>query len=312
MGTENSPTPAVSEVPDYAAIAKGMDAPTEAPAEQKPVEAAPAPVEKPAEQKPPEPPKTDEKPDFTEKGFEKLVLKQQELRKATEAAKPGIELANMLGAPNAQALAKALATKDPLAALAALGISYGEVARAITGAGKPPEQKPAEQKPPEPQAMKLPPEVEEMMRDYKQMKANQQRAQLDSEIKRVVGLNAAKLKLVTGLEATDSVWEVLNEMHARGGFPSTDIEENIRIAAEEAEARLTKQSARWSKVLTPAQEAAQNQVARATETPASPASDGGGKTLNNRLTAPAANPAPTTFDPEEIIQQLAKDPNLRK
>lgn len=325
MGAETPVQAAVAV--DFAAIAKEASAleepgaSTETPAAPTEVAAVPPvegepvkPVEAPVEKKV-EPAKTEKS--SLEVNFEKLVAKQQEFRKETEASKPGIELANTLGVQNAQALAKALVTRNPLDALAAIGFSYKDVADAVIGKGggeKKPVPKPGEAppKPEQPQEVNLPPQVQEMLREHQQMKAERQRQSVEAEIKKVVTENAGKLKLVSGLDAVGEVTNVLEEMYARGGFPQGSTpQEIIRIAAEEAETRLARQKERWSKVLTPAEKPA-TVPPKATETPKQPAQDGGGQTLTNDLAAAAGSPPSTAFDLEATLKQLKDDPFLTK
>lgn len=325
--------PAQTEAPvDYAAIAKAAKAIPEPTAEE--LEAAKrqktetggedmgegdedeAPATPAAKAAPPakpvEPPPAQKSE--LEVSFEKLVAKQQELRKETEVAKPGIELANTIGVQNAQALAKAIVSKNPLDALAAIGFSYTDVANAVIGKGG--EKKPvAPQKPPEQEqpknAPQRDPEVEAMLREHRAQKARQEQQAVETKIRELVKANP-KLELVNKLEAgTGEVVRVIEEMFARGGgkFPTSTIEETIRIAAEEAESRLLRQKEQWSKVLTVGEKAATVPPTTATETP-KPAQDGGGKTLTNSLSAPAGSAPSADFDIEAVISKFKNDPNL--
>lgn len=340
MGTENTQAVRMTSAPaqaeasvDYAAIAKAAKAIPEPTAEE--LEAAkrqktetggedtgegdedeaPAvpPAAKTTPEKPVEPPPAQKSE--LEVSFEKLVAKQQELRKEAEVAKPGIELANTIGVQNAQALAKAIVSKNPLDALAAIGFSYTDVANAVIGKGG--EKKPAApQKPPEQEQPKngVPvrdPEVEAMLREHRAQKARQEQQAVESKIRELVKANP-KLELVNKLDAgTGEVVRVIEEMFVRGGgkFPTSTIEETIRIAAEEAESRLLRQKEQWSKVLTVGEKAATVSPTTATETP-KPAQDGGGKTLTNSLSAPAGSAPSADFDIEAVISKFKNDPNL--
>jgi hypothetical protein len=305
---------------DYAAIAKDTSALEEAqesetsetPAEPakaaegeapaKPTEAA-----KPAEPKAEEPAKSD-----LELNFEKLVRKQSEFRKEVDEAKPGIELTKVIGAPSAQALNKAIAMKDPLSALAAIGFSVKDVTNAFIGGEKPKAPvKPAEKPADAPAQSTLPPEVQEMLNEHKQMKATAQRQAVGNEIKRVVGEGKEKFPLLTNLEAFEEVNVVIEEMYSRGGFPQgASPQEVIRIAAEEAESRLGRQKAKWSKVLTPAAAGA-TVPPKAPETPKQPAQESGGQT-NKPAAVPAGSPSHAGFDREAAIAELKNDPFLLK
>lgn len=315
MPTEKAaaPAPAAPAPLDYSAIAAELptDAPTteEAPVTEKP-------VEKPVEAKPEgeEKPKGEEKPaekgegDPFKRGFEQLVKQQKELREAREASKHGFELAEVVSPAQAAALKTALAKGDKLGVMNALGISYTDIASAMVGASKgeapkPPAEKPQEEQKP---VAVLPPEVQEVVAAYKQMQAQQQKQTIDTAIKDVITKNATKLKHVAGLEAVDEVSAVLEEMYRRaGGLPSNDPVENIRIAAEEAESRLARQAARWSKVLTPATDSATIPSGKAPVTPVSPAQSSGGKTLTNKLGAPAPSTTPSD-NLDDLFRDIAK------
>ena len=254
-----------------------------------------------------------EEPAFVKKGFEQLVKKQAEFRETTEKSKHGIELAQVLDAPKAAALKAALEKKDVLGTLSALGISYTDVAHAISGVkGKPPEKTP--EKPAE--RPQTDPEIESMKATFRAAQQQQLKNNIESAAKKVIAEQAAKLPYVSGMEATDEVLAVLDELWARGGnsFPSNDPMENLRIAAEEAEIRLARQYSRFEKVKKPLTKVAESvsvPTSQATETPVSPAHGSGGTTLTNKLSAPAQS-VPDEFNIESVYAELGKDPNMRK
>lgn len=312
-------TPAASI--DYADIAKGFPV-EEAAAPEKKVEAEP-------EERKPEEPKTDEKkeePKVEEKkeeakaedepfknGFEKLVRAQKQFRDEREAAKHGFELADIVTPAQAASLKAALVKGDKLGVMTALGISYTDIAQAVVGASKGEAPKPVQPKEtPAEQAKRialesLPPEVQQVVQAYGRMQAQQTEQQVKAAIKEVITAHAPKLKHVAGLDAIDEVSAVLEEMFSRtGGLPSEDPRETIRIAAEEAELRLSRQASRWAKVLTPAGTSATIPASKAPVTPDSPAQSSGGKTLTNGLGASASRSPPAALDPESLYRDIAK------
>lgn len=325
MPTETAAAPAVPAAPttnsapiDYADIAKGFPAEEAAPeqkAEAKPVESKDEKKEEPkSEEKPKaEEPKGDDEP--FKNGFEKLVKAQKQFRDEKEAAKHGFELAEVVTPSQAAALKAALAKGDKLGVMTALGISYTDIAQAVVGASKgeapkPPAQ-PAKETPAE-QARRialenLPPEVQQIVQAYNKSQQLATEQQVKSAIKEVITAHAPKLKHVAGLEAVDEVSAVMEEMFQRaGGFPSDDPREVIRIAAEEAELRLSRQAQKWAKVLTPSGESATIPTSKAPVTPDSPAQSSGGKTLTNNLGASASRPSPAALDPESLYRDIAK------
>jgi hypothetical protein len=272
-----------------------------------------APVTTPeATAKPPEP--VADEP--FKKGFDKLLQQQSALRQEKEQAKHGFELAKTFSPSQAQALAQAAQSRDPMALLAAAGFSYTDVVQKMTGVQKAPEVKQPDARP-----SNIPAEVQAQLDELKQFKQEmtQQRAQFQarqtenavlSKIKEVVKGEA--FSHIEGLEDHAGVMGVLNEIFNKtGGFPSDDAVENIKIAAEEYERRLRENAARYAKLQKPltTSVAPASTVPEATRESGSTATVESGKTLTNRFAAPSASPQP--FNSEAVLAELAADPRFR-
>lgn len=289
--------------PDYAALAKELPT-TEAPAPQ-----APPPTEKPAEpeqkteQKVPE--QTEEKLGVGtpfEKGFEQLTKRTHALRLREEAIKPIESLAKAVNPVQAQALAKALASGDPMAAMTALGFSYADIAARVAGAPTKPAEKPAE--PEQKTQQNEDPEIAELKAWRRAQVAREQQAIILDGIKGVVTGAGEKFKTLSALEDFGGVQKVLDEMWAQGNnsFPSDNALENITIAAEEYERRLVSGEValtkkQWEKLqgLTKPAASGSTPVEATRERPGN-AQVSAAKTLTNKT---AASPASVATRPSE-------------
>lgn len=309
-------------VPDYAALAKELPTtaePTPAPAAPPPSEAAPAePTEQKVEQKveQKEAPPAEEKIGVGtpfEKGFEQLTKRTHALRLREEAVKPLESLAKAVNPVQAQALAKALASGDPMAAMTALGFSYADIAARVAGAPAKPPEKPAEE--PTEQDKNAPaedPELAAIKASWRAQQAAQQKQVILDGIKNVVTQAAEKFKTVAGLEDYAGVSSIIDEMWIASHpdpklrtLPSDNALENIAIAAEEYERRLTSGEVpltkkQWEKLqnLTKAPSSASTPTEATRERPGNAQVSSGSKTLTNKTAAPPASAAPRPSEPD--------------
>lgn len=306
--------------PDYASIAKEMPTITEEPAQ--PAAAPPASVEQKTEapqteekvEQKTEAPQAEEKLGVGtpfEKGFEQLTKRTHALRLREEAVKPLETLGKAVSPVQAQALARALASGDPMAAMTALGFSYADIAARVAGAPAKTPEKPAEEPEAQPEARNEDPELAAIKAHFRTQQQVQQKAAILDGIKSVVTGAAEKFKTVAGLEDFDGVRNIIDEMWVASHpdpklrtLPSDNALENIAIAAEEYERRLTSGEVpltkkQWEKlqnltkgtssVSTPS-EATRDRPGHA---PVSAA-----KTLTNRTAAPPAAVAPRPREPD--------------
>ena len=79
-----------------------------------------------------------------EKGFKQLTARSKELRSREDAVKPLEALGRSVSPVQAQALAKALQSGNPMAAMNALGFAYADIAASVAEGGRNP-VKPTEQ-----------------------------------------------------------------------------------------------------------------------------------------------------------------------
>lgn len=300
--------------PDYAAIAKEMPA-AEAPAAAPPPPAAPA--SPPAAE-----PETAEKPAAAapeeklgagtpfEKGFEQLTKRTHALRLREEAVKPLEALGKAVNPMQAQALARALVSGDPMAAMTALGFSYADIAARVAGAPAKTEEKPEEKKP-EAAAREEDPELVAIKAHYRAQAAAQQEAAILDGIKSTIMGAADKFKTVAGLEDFKGVQRVIDEMwvgsHPDPRFrslPSENAVENIAIAAEEYERRLSSGEVQltkkqWEKLQSlTAPPSSGSTPAEATRERPGTAQVSAAKTLTNKVSAPPAATATRPSEPD--------------
>lgn len=303
--TSSTPPPAPA-APDYADIAKGMEAPPE---EAAPAAKAEAPVtEKPAEAPKTEAPKAEEP--FA-KSFEKLAAEKAALRKEMEQAKPFLDALKVLPPTSINALARAIQANDPLAVLAAAGYSYADLANRVVEGTAP---KAAEKPEPKPENSGLPPDVQkeiaelrEFRKQYAERQAQEQRQQITAKVKDVV--KGEKFRHIDALGEHDAILAVIQDYHAKTGeMPGATFEESVLAAAEVVEKRLAEQATRWQKVLTPVSAPTTVPATAKSESPAR--QEISGKTLTNKsASAPVAAAPSDSIDPADLRKALISDPN---
>lgn len=297
---------------DYAALAKEM--PSSEPATPAAVKPVPAAAEKPApaaveKEAPAAPAVEKEEPVGVgtpfEKGFAQLATKQAEFRREKDAAKHGLSLARVVNPVQAAALEKAMAAGDGLAAMSALGFSYADIASRVVGA--PPEKKPEDVKPEDakPQ-VEEDPEIKELKEERRQRKLAEQQAVIVDGIKGVITKGGEKYKTIAALEDFNGVSAVLDELWrmGNGSFPANSALENIAIAAEEYERRLSSGEVpltkkQWEKLQNLTQAASPVSTgAEATRDRPGNAPVSSAKTLTNKGAAPRAAPATQYSGPD--------------
>lgn len=251
------------------------------------------------------------KPPVEETRLAKLARESAALRKAKQeqAQQPLAEL----NPGQAAALQKALASKDPASALAALGFTHSEYEEAVI------QRRPsAPVQEEDPDYKGLPPKVIAELKETREKLAivEKERAQYMrntflGQVKSQVEKIAEKYPLVAKLDQVESIEAIMkNYWNATGKYLGDTFEESVEIAAEQIQADLEKEAAKWRKVLTIEQQASNVPGTKAPESP----SAGSVKPREQQKAAPAANEEPVRFDPskarEERLAALLKDPNF--
>jgi hypothetical protein len=289
MADETPPAPAMSRNDIVQAAIKDALAQETQPSTEKAPEAPPA-----AEVAKEAPKEAAKRPE--EKGFEKLMREKAALR-------PYQEVAKTLPVESLQALAKAKAAGDPMAALKALGFSYADVAE--KAATTPPPSKAVEAEEESPTVAALKAQVAELRQERQAEKSAKLRTEALEKAKEAI---KGKHKMVEGMGAEDKVlayieayWQQTQEM------PGENFEESIEIAAAAVEKELEKEAEKWRKVLTPA-----NPVPNVTDGASGKAPAGTGtpgKTLTNSSASAPSRGVPEPQSRDELFKQILADPN---
>lgn len=284
-----------------------------APAAGSPAGSPPAPAAPPPAAEPAKPPPEPEIP-----VLERIARREKALREERQQVAPYIDALKVLPPDRVQALTKALASRDPVSALASLGFSHAEYTnRLLDGAtpGTPP-AKADPKAPPAPVAAidpELKAEIEEL-RQFKQQyqaeKAQQAQKEVLTRVADVVKANP-KFKYLAGLEDYQQVIDTVQKYYTETGkLPGDSFPESVVMAAEVVEARLAKMAEKFGKLLTPAPPPATVPAQKAPESHLPSAGSEVPRTLNNGLASTPApvRPAPQTH--EERIAALLSDPTF--
>lgn len=272
--------------------------------EQGIVKEEPKPAESPKEATPPEAPKAPEPPkgedapsDPLKRSFEKLAKRSEEVRQKEERLKVYEALEKAVPPHQVQALARALASGDPMALVTAAGFTYADVAKRVINDEMP--AKPAAAPEPEKPQGVLPPEIQQEIAQMRAYIAQKQQEELSQRI--VKALPSDKLKFLAvrpeGERAARVNAYIAQFYQQTGSLPGETFEESVAIAAEAVEAHLAKEAEFYRQVLTPGQSSAPVTPAAHGETPKTGSETAPvPKTLTNlRTSAPAGvRPEPKT------------------
>lgn len=307
--------PVLGGVVDYKQLAAGEPAPA-------PVAPPPAQVEPVKEAAQPEQPKADEQPkepvpvtghESIDKSFKKLAAEKAALRQREQALEQFEQSFRAFGdSGRMQAVAKALASGDPLSLLAAAGMNYQQLVTQLRSGETPKREAPQADE--EPVAVKqLREEVEALKAMQTTKVVEEQRKGLIQRMRSEKGLIPEDCTHIRGLEAEEEVIDALESFYrqtaaadpnGRGRLPAETVEESIAMAARVVEANLKAQAEKFKKVLTPAQPAPTMQ-------PAGPASPAGQErlspVLSNRDVAPGHNGFSTGISQDVDYAALARE-----
>lgn len=304
--TEQKQTPVPFVPPSQVSPADLMKAFQDEGIVEKPAEPAPVAgktATEPAAQPPaPAPQKTEELPALL-----KIAKERDAFRKEVEPLKPYMEALKVLSPTEAQRLAQARQSGDPVAALAALGFTHQQYTQKLLSLpptptqeeGKPEETKEA----PSAEIDTIKQELAALKAEREQARIQQSRAQVLAQMKSIVKDNP-KFDLINKTEDVEGIERVLIQHHQQyGTLPGSTLEESVLLAAEMYEAQLKKEAERWQKVLTGFKESAPVSTTKAPESPPSTGTVQTRTLTNANTTAPAAvRTVPKTR--EEIIAAI--------
>ena len=300
---EQKQTPAPYVAPSQVDPAELMKAFQEEGVVEKPAPApAPAPTQTQKAEPPPAAPpaKTEDLPALL-----KIARERDAFRKEVEPLKPYVEALKVLSPTEAQRLAQARQSGDPVAALAALGFTHQQYTQKLLA--MPPEdaktEEPPKASPDLSELQTLKQEVAALKAEREQAQIQQSRAGLLAQMKTIVKDNP-KFDLINKTEDVEGIERVLLQYHTQyGTLPGSTMEESVLLAAEMYEAQLKKEADRWQKVLTGFKEGAPVNPAKAPESPPSAGTVQTRTLTNANTSAPAAvRTVPKTR--EEIIAAI--------
>lgn len=292
--------PSRMEAAELQKLFSADDAPAEPPA----APPAPKPAETPAAAPPPAEKSADETPTLLKIAKEKAALRAE---KAT--VEPHLQMLKVFSPQEAQRLAQARASGDPVAALAALGFTHTQYTQKLLST-KPAEAPAEEAAPPagDPEVKTLKERLAALETERENERLQVARKEAFGKMESVLKDNP-KFKTITTLGDYAGVEKVLlNYWAENGSMPGATFEESITLAAELHEADLKKEAEKWSKVLTPAPASGQTAPPKAPESPR-PASESPRTLTNASATAPAAvRTVPKTE--AEILQAIIAGEDL--
>lgn len=236
----------------------------------------------------------------------RIAKERDAFRKEMESAKPHLEALRAIPPHTVSAIAKAIASGDPVSLLSAAGMTHAQYNARLLGLAEQKEAPPAESKenslPPE--VMTLRQELDALRQEREAEKYATARTQMLGQMREILSKDDARFSHINGLEDYEGVEKVLIDYHRENGtLPGATLEESVTLAAELYEANLKKEAARWQKVLTKG-------VGSAPVSSKTPASSSPGtvsaRTLTNSNTSA---PAPVKKLPKtraEILDAIAR------
>jgi hypothetical protein len=234
----------------------------------------------------------------------KIAKERDAFRKEVEPLKPYMEALKVLSPTEAQRLAQARQSGDPVAALAALGFTHQQYTQKLLSLPPTPEEgQKAEAPEPTSEIQVIKQELAALKAEREQAQIQQSRAGLLAQMKNIVKDNP-KFDLINKTEDVEGIERVLLQYHTQHGtLPGSTMEESVLLAAEMYESHLKKEADRWQKVLTGFKESAPVSATKAPEPPPSAGTVQTRTLTNANTTAPAAvRTVPKTR--EEIIAAI--------
>lgn len=296
MADEQKPAPPAPFVPQSqidpqelmkAFVEDGViDAPAEAPKPAAPA-AAPAPAAKVDDDLP---------------QLRRIAKERDEFRKEKEAVGPHLSMLKAFSPQEAQRLAQARASGDPVAALAALGFTHSQYNAKLAGTRVEPA---AEERPTsDPEVLSVRQELAALKAERENEKMQSSRQQFFAHTEKLLK-DDPKFSHLSALGEWQSVEKViLAHIERHGEPPGATLDETIKLAAEQVEYDLKKEASRWQKVLTGFQKPASTEPSKAPESPR-PGSESP-RTLTNANTSAPAEPRTVLKTREQIYDALVR------
>ena len=236
----------------------------------------------------------------------KIAQRSAALRKQKEEAGPHLDMLKVFSPQEAQRLAAARASGDPVAALAALGFTHSQYVNKLTNtkAEPEPEEKPAGN----PEMVTLRQELAALKAERDGEKFQVSRQEVFGKMKEVTKDNP-KFASINSLNDHAGIERVLLAYWAEhGALPADTFEESVILAAEVHEADLRKQAERYRPLLTTAPPSVQVAL-KAPESPRT-GSESPRTLTNANTTAPAAARTTVPKTRQEVYEALVRGDDL--
>lgn len=266
----------------------------------KPAEPAPEPIKatEPEPVKPPEPVAAKEELP----ALMRIARERDAFRKEMEQAKPHLEALKAIPAHTVSAIAKAIASGDPVSLLAAAGMTHAQYNARVLGAPEPEAEKTEEKvQSGNPDVDSLRQEIQALRQERDAEKMQATRTQVLGQMKSILA-DSPKFSTINALGDFEGVEKVLIDYHrVHGSLPGATLEESVQLAAEQYESQLKKEAEKWRQVLTPPA----SSVPVASGAPAKPpAGTASPRTLTNANTTAPAAPRSVAKSKEEVLAAI--------
>ena len=231
----------------------------------------------------------------------RIAKEREAFRREMESAKPHLEALKAIPSHTVSAIAKAIASGDPVSLLAAAGMTHAQYNARLLGA-KDPVKEETEEKSVNPEYDTLRQELAELRRERETEKVTAARSQVLTQMKDILK-DDPKFETINSLGDFEGVERVLIDYHrAHGSLPGVDLKESVQLAAEQYELQLKKEAERWRPILTKGQTPAPV-ASKVTESPS--AGTVTTRTLTNANTTAPAVPKTAPKTRQEIIDAIA-------
>lgn len=207
--------------------------------------------------------------------------------KEFESAKPYVEALKAIPPHQAQAIAKAIQSGDPVSLIAAAGMTHSQYNARLLGMTDKTEGR--EEAKPVDKVAELEAKLAAFEREKEQERIQSSRSQMLGQMKNIIKDNPA-FKTINSLGDYEGVESTLIKYHSQyGQLPGNTLEESVQLAAELYEYELRQYAEKFRPVLTGAQQSVVVPETRAPDAKPVPSNDGPRTLTNSNTTAPAVS-----------------------
>lgn len=223
--------------------------------------------------------------------------------KELEAAKPYVEALKAIPPHQAQAIARAIQSGDPVALVAAAGMTHSQYNARLLGMADKKEEAPQETGKELPELRTLKEELAALKQEREQERLQSSRKQMLGQMRDILKDNPS-FKTINSLGDYEGVESTLIKYHSQyGQLPGNTLEESVQLAAELYEYELRQYAEKFRPVLTGGTQNAVVPETRAPDAKPAPSIDGPRTLTNSNTTAPAV-PKKTPKTRQEIMAAI--------